>query len=136
MKKTLIALAAITMMLGANATTTSSCITPTTAMSATGDWNKAKDGTWAGMMKGKAYWYKLDKSAKLWWSTDGKKWAAVTDGMWADKDGKWLKIGENKLWWSADMGKNWSEVPEWKWAGPKGEWYKFDKDWTVWTNTK
>lgn len=88
-------------------------------------------------MKGKSYWYKLDKSAKLWWSADGgKNWVAVKDGMWADKDGKWMKISENKLWWSADMGKKWSEVPEWKWEGPKGEWYKFDKDWSLWTNKK
>lgn len=95
---------------------------------------KKSDGTWAGKMDGKMYWYKIDTDAKLWWSTDGKKWAAVENGMWADKDGKWLKIGEQKLWWSADMGKTWSEVPDWKWEGPDGEWYKFDKDWNLWIN--
>lgn len=97
---------------------------------------KSTDGTWAGMMDGKKYWYKLDKNAKLWWSMDGKKWAAVPNNMWSDKDGKWLKIGEKKLWWSADMGKTWVEVPEWKWEGPDGEWYKFDKDWSLWVNKK
>ncbi len=99
-----------------------------------GDWVKKDDGTWAGNMDGKKYWYKLDSSAKLWWSTDGKAWAAVDNGMWADKDGKWLKIGEKKLWWSADMGATWSEVPEWKWQGPDGEWYKFDATWNIWVN--
>lgn len=100
------------------------------------DWMKSKTGTWAGLKDGKTYWYKLDKNAQLWWSTDGKKWAAVEGGMWADKDGKWLKIGEGKLWWTADGGKNFSEVPEWKWEGPKGEWYKFDAKWTLWVNSK
>lgn len=93
-----------------------------------------KDGTWAGNMDGKMYWYKLDKMAKLWWSTDGKTWAAVESGMWADKDGHWLKIGDGKLWWSADMGKTFAEVPEWKWQGPSGEWYKFDASWNLWIN--
>jgi len=135
MKKTLIALSAICMMLGANAYTPHATAASKVGItSVNGDFMKSKDGTWAGMMKGKTYWYKLDKSAKLWWSTDGKKWMEVKDGMWADKDGKWLKIGENKLWWSADMGKTWGEVPEWKWQGPKGEWYKFDKDWSLWVN--
>lgn len=96
------------------------------------EWTKAKGGVWEGKMDNKTYWYKLDKNAKLWWSTDGKKWAAVENGMWADKEGKWLKIGDGKLWWSADKGANWAEVPEWKWEGPKGEWYKFDKDWSLW----
>ncbi|MFY8108916.1 MAG: hypothetical protein ACOVO9_07985 [Bacteroidia bacterium] len=98
------------------------------------EFSKKKEGTWAGKMDGKAYWYKLDKNAKLWWSTDGKKWAEVSNQMWADKSGKWMKIGDNKLWWSADMGKTWSEVPEWKWEGPMGEWYQFDKDWSLWSN--
>ena len=97
-------------------------------------WMKKADGTWAGKMDSKMYWYKLDKEAKLWWSADGKAWAAVANGMWADKDGKWLKIGDKKLWWSADMGKTWVEVPEWKWQGPNDEWYKFDKDWSLWIN--
>jgi len=96
------------------------------------EWTKSKDGVWEGIKDKKTYWYKLDKEAKLWWSTNGKKWEAVTDGMWADADGKWLKIGDGKLWWSADKGANWSEVPDWKWEGPKGHWYKFDKDWSVW----
>jgi len=98
------------------------------------DWVKKDDGTWAGKMDGKKYWYKLDDKAKLWWSTDGKSWASVDNQMWADKDGKWMKIGDGKLWWSADKGKNWGEVPEWKWQGPDGEWYKFDNKWGLWTN--
>jgi hypothetical protein len=96
------------------------------------DFKKSKTGTWAGDKDGKTYWYKLDKSAKLWWSTDGKKWEAVADGMWADKSGKWLKIHDKKLVWTPDGGKTWAEVPDWKWEGPKGEWYKFDKSWGLW----
>ncbi|MBW8685132.1 hypothetical protein [Chitinophaga rhizophila] len=111
-------------------------VTPEHHSVVTDDWAKAKNGVWEGMKDNKTYWYKIDKSAKLWWSTDGKKWAAVEDGMWADKDGKWLKIGDGKLWWSADQGANWAEVPEWKWEGPKGEWYKFDQDWTLWVSKK
>jgi hypothetical protein len=135
MKKILMACAASGLMLAAPLTT-ALANTPTTTVSVTADFMKSKDGTWAGMMKGKMYWYKLDAKAKLWWSMDGKKWSEVKEGMWADKEGRWLKIGDNKLWWSADMGKNWSEVPEWKWEGPKGEWYKFDSNWSLWTNTK
>jgi hypothetical protein len=135
MKKILMAAAVLGLILGATATQASTA-PKTTATSKTvkADWKKSAEGTWAGKMTGKKYWYKLDTKAKLWWSTDGKKWAEVKDGMWADKDGKWMKIGDNKLWWSADMGKKWSEVPEWKWQGPDGEWYKFDKDWSLWTN--
>jgi hypothetical protein len=96
------------------------------------EWSKAKNGIWNGVKDKKNYWYKLDKEAKLWWSTNGKKWIAVDDGMWTDKDGYWLKVSDARLMWSADKGTTWSEVPEWKWEGPKGEWYKFDKDWTVW----
>lgn len=135
MKKFILAAAVLGLILGTTATQASN--TPKTASTTTtvkADWKKSAEGTWAGKMNGKTYWYKLDNKAKLWWSTDGKKWAEVKDGMWADKDGKWLKIGDNKLWWSADSGKKWSEVPEWKWQGPNGEWYKFDKDWSLWTN--
>lgn len=135
MKKILMACAASGLMLAAPLTT-ALANTPTTTVSVIADFMKSKDGTWAGMMNGKMYWYKLDAKAKLWWSMDGKKWSEVKEGMWADKEGRWLKIGDNKLWWSADMGKNWSEVPEWKWEGPKGEWYKFDSNWSLWTNTK
>lgn len=99
----------------------------------TADWVKSKTQTWAGSIEGKTYWYKLDKSAKLWWSTDGEKWASVDSQSWTDKDGKWLKINEGKLVWSTD-GTAWSEVPEWKWEGSDGKWYKFDKKWTLWTN--
>jgi hypothetical protein len=99
-----------------------------------GDWMKKDDGTWAGKMEGKKYWYKLDDKAKLWWSTDGKAWASVDNQMWADKDGKWMKIVDMKLMWSADKGKTWGEVPEWKWQGPDGEWYKFDSNWGLWQN--
>lgn len=109
---------------------------PTSANSysiAVPDWVKSSTGTWAGMKDGKTYWYKLDKKAGLWWSTDGKKWAAVKDGAWADKEGKWLKIHDKKLVWSTD-GKAWSEVPEWKWEGSDGKWYKFDGQWGLWVN--
>lgn len=99
----------------------------------TADWVKSKTQTWAGSVEGKTYWYKLDKSAQLWWSTDGTKWAKVESQSWTDKDGKWLKIHEGKLVWSTD-GAKWSEVPEWKWEGSDGKWYKFDKKWTLWTN--
>lgn len=97
------------------------------------EWKASKTGTWAGMKDGKTYWYKIDKSAKLWWSADGKKWAKVDDGMWADKEGKWLKIHEGKLVWTAN-GKDWAEVPEWKWEGSDGKWYKFDAKWKLWVN--
>lgn len=136
MKKTMLMLAAIGMMLAAQSTFASNTIAPSNIAEKKADWVKSADGTWAGKMDGKTYWYKLDKSANLWWSTDGKKWAEVATKMWADKSGKWLKIGDGKLWWSADKGKNWSEVPEWKWEGPNGEWYKFDKDWSLWVNKK
>jgi hypothetical protein len=93
-------------------------------------WEKSKEGTWLGSNK---TWYKLNtKDASVWWSKDGKKWEAVKDGMWQDKEGKWLKIGDMKLWWSKD-GKEWGEVPEWKWEGANGTWNKFDKDWSLWT---
>jgi hypothetical protein len=79
-------------------------------------------------------WYKLNpKDASVWMSTDGKKWDAVKDGMWQDKEGKWLKIVDKKmLKWSADGGKTWSDVPEWKWEGADGKWYKFDAMWNLW----
>jgi opacity protein-like surface antigen len=100
------------------------------------EWEKSKEGTWDGMHDGKKVWYKLNqKDASLWWSMDGKKWEAVKEGMWQDKDGKWLKIVDAKmLKWSADGGKTWSDVPEWKWEAPSGTWYKFDKDWSLWMN--
>ncbi|WP_276482839.1 hypothetical protein [Paraflavitalea pollutisoli] len=97
------------------------------------DWKKSTTGTWPGMKDGVTYWYKLDKKAGLWWSTDGKKWAEVKEGAWADKDGKWLKIHDKKLVWSTD-GKAWAEVPEWKWEGSDGKWYKFDSSWMLWIN--
>lgn len=101
---------------------------------AAADWMKSNDGTWTGMHDGKKAWYKLNtKDATLWWSTDGKNWSAVADGMWQDKEGKWLKIADKKLMWSADGGKTWSEVPEWSWQDADGTWCKFDKDWTLWT---
>ena len=96
-------------------------------------WVKATTGTWPGMKDGKTYWYKLDKKAGLWWSTDGKQWTAVKDGLWADKEGKWLKIHQGKLDWSTD-GQQWSEVPDWKWEGSDGKWYKFDAKWSLWVN--
>ncbi|MBV8253353.1 MAG: hypothetical protein JO154_12155 [Chitinophaga sp.] len=97
------------------------------------EWVKSTTGTWPGMKDGKTYWYKLDKKAGLWWSTDGNKWAAVQDGLWADKEGKWLKIHQGKLVWSTD-GKQWTEVPDWKWEGSDGKWYKFDAKWNLWVN--
>ncbi len=62
------------------------------------DWMKSKDGTWQEMKGGKTVWYKLNaKDARVWMSMDGKKWDAVKDGMWQDKDGKWLKIDMKML---------------------------------------
>ena len=106
-----------------------------TSIAIASEWMKAKDGTWDGMHDGKKVWYKLNmKDASLWWSMDGKKWEAVKDGMWQDKDGKWLKIvDKTMLKWSADGGKTWSDVPEWKWEGNSGTWYKFDKEWSLWS---
>lgn len=95
-------------------------------------WSKSKTGVWLGMADNKLHWYKLDKSARLWASADGKEWQEVTEGLWQDKEGRQLKIGEGRLWWTSDEGKNFMEVPEWKWKGPKGEWYKFDAKWTLW----
>lgn len=95
------------------------------------DWMKSKSGTWPGMKDGQTYWYKLDKKGGLWWSADGKKWAAVNDGAWADKSGKWIKIHEGKLVWSAD-GNSWSPVPDWAWEGSDGKWYKFNDKWELW----
>lgn len=105
----------------------------TDQLATVGEWKKASTGTWPGMKDGKTYWYKLDKKGGLWWSADGKKWAAVADGMWADKEGKWIKIHDKKLVWSTD-GKAWVEVPEWKWEGSDGKWYKFDPNWGLWIN--
>lgn len=97
------------------------------------DWMRSPTGAWPGMKDGKTYWYKLDKKAGLWWSTDGKNWAAVKDGAWADSEGKWIRIHDKKLVWGTD-GKTWSEVPEWKWKGSDGKWYKFDEKWALWVN--
>ncbi|QJB38182.1 hypothetical protein HF324_10050 [Chitinophaga oryzae] len=97
------------------------------------DWTKSATATWPAMKDGKTLWYKLDKKGGLWWSADGKKWAAAREGAWTDKEGKWLKIHEHKLVWSTD-GNSWSEVPEWKWEGSDGKWYKFDNNWTLWVN--
>lgn len=94
---------------------------------------KSPTGTWPGMQDGKTYWYKLDKKAGLWWSTDGTKWASVNGSSWADSDGKWLKVHNKKLVWSTD-GKTCSEVPEWKWKASDGKWYKFDAHWSLWIN--
>lgn len=112
----------------------------TTAKTATADrinasinepmWKKSETGTWMGANK---TWYKLNpKDASVWMSKDGKKWDAVKDGMWQDKEGKWLKIVDKDLKWSADGGKTWSQVPEWKWQGADGKWYKFDASWNLW----
>jgi hypothetical protein len=93
-------------------------------------WKKSETGTWMGANK---TWYKLNpKDASVWMSKDGKKWDAVKDGMWQDKEGKWLKIVDKDLKWSADGGKTWSQVPEWKWEGADGKWYKFDASWNLW----
>lgn len=107
--------------------------TRTTNVITVDDWMRSPTGTWPGMKDGKTYWYKLDKKGGLWWSADGKKWAAVKGGTWADSEGKWLRIHDKKLVWSTD-GKTWSEVPEWKWKASDGKWYKFDESWTLWIN--
>ncbi|MGN6510904.1 MAG: hypothetical protein ACTHLD_15670, partial [Chitinophaga sp.] len=77
------------------------------------NWTKSKTGVWLGVADNKLRRYKLDKSARLWASTDGKEWQEVEDGLWQDKDGRQLKIGEGKLWRTSDEGKNYMEVPEW-----------------------
>ncbi|MGJ7031307.1 hypothetical protein [Niabella hirudinis] len=106
---------------------------PLTYHSKKAEWKKVKNQAWPGIKDGTTYWYKLDKMAKLWWSTDGKKWAAVKGGAWMDKDGKWLRIHQGKLVWPAE-GAKWEEVPEWKWQGADGKWYKFDQHWALWVN--
>lgn len=131
MKKSILMLAIclpVTLTMSSFTTTSNTDIAVVTFKS---DWMKSKTGTWPGMKDGKTYWYKLDKKGGLWWSTDGKKWEAVSDGAWADKNGKWLKIHEGKLVWSTD-GSSWNEVPEWKWEGSDGKWYKFDNKWGLW----
>lgn len=134
MKK--IVLMATAIFIGYVANATESTITMKPSIVVVSDWMKSKDGTWEGIHEGKTVWYKLNpKDASLWWSTDGKKWEAVKDGMWQDKEGKWLKIDHKDLKWSADGGKTWSGVPEWQWEGPNGTWYKFDKDWSLWTKS-
>jgi opacity protein-like surface antigen len=98
------------------------------------EWMKSESQTWTGMHNSVKTWYKVNtKDASIWWSTDGKAWEMVKDGMWQDKEGKWLKISESKLMWSADGGKTWVEVPDWTWQDADGMWCKFDKDWTLWT---
>jgi len=114
-------------------TTLASAQVPTNAYTTPNEWMKSKTQSWPGMVDGKTYWYKIDNMAKLWWSMDGKKWAAVDSGNWMDKSGKWIKINDGKIVWSSD-GQTWSDVPEWKWEGSDGKWYKFDKDWTLWVN--
>ncbi|MFT3827852.1 MAG: hypothetical protein QM731_28300 [Chitinophagaceae bacterium] len=133
MKKTIFLMAAclpVLTSLNSMAATTVSAAT-TNHITVAADWMKSPDGTWPGMKDGKTYWYKLDKKGGLWWSMDGKQWAAVKEGAWADKDGKWLKIHDKKLVWSTD-GKAWAEVPDWQWQGSDGKWYKFDKSWGLW----
>lgn len=137
MKKTIITLSVFWAMLFINLQSQAGNIT-TGIMdhfpaSVNDDWSKARNGAWAGDMNGKSYWYKLDKDAKLWWSTDkGKNWAHVETQMWSDKDGRWMKVVDKNVVWSTDMGKTWSTVPDWTWQGSDGKWYKFDKDWNVW----
>ena len=135
----ILALTVFGTVLFANLKNTNASVSDETVISAsnhvlplTDEWLKSKDGMWPGMMKGKTYWYKLDKNAKLWWSTDGSKWTEDNKQMWEDKNGKWIKVGNGKLVWSTDMGKTWNEVPEWKWEGSDGKWYEFDKQWTLW----
>jgi len=129
MKKLILAAALFTMGFGMEAKTVSTENVSITANEP--KWMKSEAGTWMGANK---TWYKLNtKDATVWMSKDGKKWDAVKDGMWQDKDGKWLKIVDMDLKWSADGGKTWSTVPEWKWQGADGKWNKFDKDWSLWT---
>ncbi len=126
--------AALSFTVGHAATVNKTAVVNHSIIFADGDWTKSTAGTWTGMHDNKKVWYKVNaKDASLWWSTDGKKWEAVKDGMWQDKDGKWLKISDKKLMWSADSGKTWSEVPDWTWQDADGNWCKFDKDWSLWT---
>ena len=103
---------------------------PMTFEKAGNEWTKSTKGTWVG--KDNKTWYKLDKTARLWMSTDGKTWTEDKKGMWQDKQGHWIQIKDKKLVWSADGGKTWAQVPEWKWEGGNGEWYKFDTNWSLW----
>jgi hypothetical protein len=101
----------------------------------TNEWVKSKTGIWEGKADGKNYWYKLDKNAKLWWSSNaGKDWHLVDSQMWADRDGKLLKISNDELIWSADMGKTWAPVPDRTWESADGKWYRLDKSWALWIN--
>lgn len=129
MKKLILAVALLSLGLGVNAKTTSETKVKTVLTDPT--WKKSETGTWMGAKK---TWYKINpKDASIWMSMDGKKWDAVKDGMWQDKEGKWLKIVDKDLKWSADGGKTWVSVPEWKWEGGDGKWYKFDSSWNLWT---
>jgi hypothetical protein len=135
MRKFILPLAAFAVMLATNVGAANKINGKTViAKTENNNWMKDSDGAWEGKKDGKTYWYKLDKSAKLWWSTDGKKWEAAGDNTWADNQGHWLTVKNNKLEWSTDMGKTWSAVPDMKWEGSDGKWYKFDKDWTLWVN--
>jgi hypothetical protein len=123
-------LAAALLSLGLSATAKTITVNSRTTAINEPMWKKSETGTWMGANK---TWYKLNpKDATVWMSKDGKKWDAVKDGMWQDKDGKWLKIVDKDLKWSADGGKTWAQVPEWKWEGADGKWYKFDASWNLW----
>lgn len=128
MKKLILSVALLSFGMTMQANNTASLKTKTELSDPT--WKKSEAGTWMGAKK---TWYKLNpKDASVWMSKDGKKWDAVKDGMWQDKEGKWLKIVDKDLKWSADGGKTWSQVPEWKWEGGDGKWYKFDASWNLW----
>ncbi len=96
------------------------------------NWKKTKNNSWPGVVNEQTYWYKLDASAKLWWSADGKKWEEDADGMWADQEGVFYKINGTQLAESTDGGSTWNETPQWKWLAVNGRWYKLDKDRVLW----
>jgi hypothetical protein len=128
-----VAVAAL-MMTAVHAANVSSFATEISSVTMEDGWMKSESQTFTGMHNNVKTWYKVNtKDATVWWSTDGKTWAQVMDGMWQDKEGKWMKINAGKLVWSADGGKTWVEVPEWKWQDADGTWCKYDKDWTLWT---
>jgi hypothetical protein len=139
MKKLLVCLSAVALVMTAVHAKNYFSITSEADVVTVGEseWMKSEGQTWVGMTGTNhdvKTWYKVNtKDASIWWSTDGKAWEMVKDGMWQDKEGKWLKINESKLMWSADGGKTWSEVPDWTWQDADGTWCKFDKDWTLWT---
>jgi len=97
-----------------------------------GKWKKSTNGRWQGSKDGTNYWYKTDKSGKLTYTSDNKKWTDVPDNRWMGYDGKWYRISGNNLMSSTD-GNSWVNTPDRTWRGADGTWYMFDNNWILWT---